>query len=214
MWVHIVDDDDAFGRTIGRSVAHAGWSFSRYASAETFLSQIGALPYGCVILDIKMPGMGGVELLELLQIKCPEWPVVMMSGDGELAEAIRSFRQGAIHFLVKPFQRNTLLAVLEEAAQVGELRKVEAARQREALLVKQLSQRETQVLRGLADGSPSKVIAWELGISPRTVEMHRSNILTKLGARNTSQAAAIANRSAALLPRKADVGHYAGKRDS
>lgn len=201
MHVYIVDDDEALGRTVGRYVARGGWSFTPYTSAEAFLDQVDDLPFGCLVLDIKMPGIGGIELLELMHTRCPDWPIIMMSGYGEVTDAIRSFRHGAIHFLLKPFERKALLSVLQEAAQIGHRRNEQAAAQREALLVKRLSKRETEVLLGLADGHPSKAIAWNLGISTRTVEMHRSNIMSKLGARNTSHAAAIAHRCGGLTAR-------------
>ncbi len=112
----------------------------------------------------------------------------MMTAFGEVTAAIRSFRHGAVHFLQKPFKREDFLLALGEAAEIGKRRQQESHRREQSKPLESLTKREAEVLGALADGLQSKMIAWQLGISTRTVEMHRSNILAKLGARNTSQA--------------------------
>lgn len=188
MLVYVIDDDEAVGRTIGRFADRAGWEAKLYNSAEGFLAQLDELAFGCIVSDINMPGMNGIELIQLLHAKCPEWPVIMMTGYGEVTAAIRSFRHGAVHFLQKPFKRADFLSALGEAADVGKRRQHESHRRQQSKPLERLTKREAEVLGALADGLQSKTIAWQLGISTRTVEMHRSNILSKLGARNTSQA--------------------------
>ena len=197
MGVYIIDDDEALGRTLERQVSRWIGGARVFGSAEEFVSQLDALPFGSILLDINMPGMSGLDLIELLHDRCPEWPVIMLTGCAEVGAAIRSFRHGAIHFLQKPFRATELIAALEEAAEVGNQRLRDRDRRHQALAIEKLTPREREILAKLAEGRQSKMIAWECGITPRTVEMHRSNILTKLGARNTSQAVAILQLAAA-----------------
>ena len=197
MAVYIIDDDEALGRTLERQVARWIGGASTFGSADEFVARLDELPFGSILLDINMPGMSGLDLIELLHEKCPEWPVVMLTGCAEVGAAIRSFRHGAIHFLQKPFRAPELIAALKEAAEVGEHRLGRLQRRHQAVAIQKLTPREREILTKLAEGRQSKTIAWEFGITPRTVEMHRSNILSKLGARNTSQAVAILQVAAA-----------------
>ena len=196
MLVHIIDDDAAVGRTVGRHARHAGWEVALHASADDFLARLDDLEFGCIVSDINMPGTTGLQLLEVLASRCPEWPVVMITAYAEVDAAVTSFRNGAVHFLRKPFSRADFLAALAEADQVGRRRRDESSRRAQTASLQTLTARETEVLNALAEGLQSKNIAWQLGISTRTVEMHRSNILAKLGARNTSQAVGLLQMSA------------------
>lgn len=197
MLVYIIDDDQAVARTLARFAAQGGWDTILYASADEFQTHLEGLPHGCILSDIQMPGMSGTDLIELLHRERPDLPVVMMTGFGELSAAVRAFRSGAVHFLQKPFKRAELLLALTEAMEVGNRRREEARRRQEAGVVEKLTRREVEVLDALAKGHQSKTIAWDLGISIRTVEMHRSNILAKLGASNTSQAVGLFRMAAA-----------------
>ena len=190
MAVYIIDDDQSAARTLARHVRRWSDEAEIFGSAEEFVAKLDTLPCGSVLLDIHMPGMSGLELIELLHARCPEWPVIMITGATEIEAAIRSFRHGAVHFLQKPFRAAELVGALEEAARVRERRQADAMRRRQALHVEKLTAREREILGALAKGHQGKTIAWEFGITARTVEMHRSNILAKLGARNTSQAVA------------------------
>lgn len=190
--LYIVDDDLAVARTIARAAATIGFAAQIFGSAADFLGRLGDLQPACVILDIRMPGMSGLELLEKLRAERPDWPVVMLTGHAEVGAAVQSFRSGAVHFLSKPFKKEELLAALREAADVGRRRMRLAGDREQAKALEKLSNREREVLAAIAEGKQSKAIAWELGISVRTVDLHRSNILAKLSARNTSQAVAIA----------------------
>lgn len=197
MLVHIIDDDESVLRTLARSVKQSGRETMLHRSADAFLAAIDSLPFGCVVSDINMPGRSGLDLIAILQQDHPEWPVVMITGFAEVDAAIRSFRHGAVHFLQKPFRSADLIAALNEAQSIGLRRRADAERQQQARAVGKLTPREAEVLNALARGLQSKAIAWELGISTRTVEMHRSNILVKLGARNTSQAVGLLQMAAA-----------------
>ncbi len=135
--------------------------------------------------------MSGIELLKLLLKKQIDWPVIMLSGFAEVGSTIEAFRSGAVHFLRKPFKQAELVAALTEAAEIGRRRLSQAIDPRQLEALKRLTQRERQVLEEIARGLQSKEVAWKLGISVRTVDVHRSNILAKLSARNTSQAVAI-----------------------
>lgn len=194
--VHIVDDDLAVARTIARTVQSAGFETRIFASPAEFLQSLDELEAGTVCLDIKMPGMSGIELLKVLTSKRPDWPVIMLTGYAEVGSAIEAFRSGAIHFLRKPFKQQELLSALEEAAEVGRRRLSQAVDLKQLEALQRLTSREREILDTIAQGLQSKEIAWKLGISIRTVDLHRSNILAKLSARNTSQAVAIARAAA------------------
>ena len=192
MHLYVVDDDAAVARTVARAARTIGFAPRIFTSATNFLQEIGELEPGCILLDIRMPGMSGLELLERLKEQRTDWPVVMLTGHAEVGAAVESFRSGAVHFLSKPFKKTELLAALAEAAEIGRRRVQLAGSREQALAAQKLSTREREALAAIAEGKQSKAIAWELGISVRTVDLHRSNILAKLSARNTSQAVAIA----------------------
>lgn len=196
-FVYIVDDDLAVGRTVARAARSIGFETRTFGSPAEFLEALDDLESGCVCLDIKMPGMSGIELLKVLTGRRPEWPVIMLTGYAEVGSAVEAFRLGAIHFLRKPFKQGELVSAIEEAAEVGRRRLSQSVGQEQLEALRRLTARERQVLDRIAQGMQSKEIAWHLGISIRTVDLHRSNILAKLSARNTSQAVAIA-RAAAL----------------
>ena len=189
--VHIVDDDEAVARTVARTARSIGFETRQFASPAGFLGSLDELEPGIICLDIKMPGMSGIELLKLLLKKQIDWPVIMLSGFAEVGSTIEAFRSGAVHFLRKPFKQAELVAALTEAAEIGRRRLSHAVDPRQLEALKRLTQRERQVLEEIARGLQSKDVAWKLGISVRTVDVHRSNILAKLSARNTSQAVAI-----------------------
>ena len=189
--VHIVDDDEAVARTVARTARSIGFETRQFASPAGFLGSLDELEPGIICLDIKMPGMSGIELLKLLSKKQIDWPVIMLSGFAEVGSTIEAFRSGAVHFLRKPFKQAELVEALTEAAEIGRRRLSQAIDPKQLEALKRLTQRERQVLEEIARGLQSKEVAWKLGISVRTVDVHRSNILAKLSARNTSQAVAI-----------------------
>lgn len=205
--LYIVDDEPAVARTVARAAQTIGFSPQVFGSAGAFLERVDELDQGCILLDIRMPGMSGLELLEELTERHPEWPVVMLTGHAEVGAAVQSFRSGAVHFLSKPFKKAELLDALRECAEIGRRRMRQAGSREQVQALEKLSKREREVLGAIAEGKQSKAIAWDLGISVRTVDLHRSNILAKLGARNTSQAVAIA-KAGAFLADEAEGGAF------
>jgi two-component system response regulator FixJ len=197
MRVYVIDDDPMARRLVIRMLASEPIDCREFASATEFLDALDALPFGCVLLDIHMPDFDGLEVLSRTLVRQP-FPVVMASGSVDVDDAITAFRRGAVHFLRKPYDKATLIATLAEAEAVGIRRQSDADRRDRASRI-HLTAREQQVLEATAAGSQSKCTAWQLGLSVRTVEMHRSNLLAKLGAANASQAVAIA-RTLRLLP--------------
>ncbi|MGH6706447.1 MAG: response regulator transcription factor [Sphingomicrobium sp.] len=187
-----MDDDEAVARTVARTARSIGFEARQFASPAEFLGSLDELEPGIICLDIKMPGMSGIDLLKLLLRKQVDWPVIMLTGFAEVGSTIEAFRSGAIHFLRKPFKQAELVEALREAAEVGRRRLSQVVDPKQLEALQRLTQRERQVLEEIAQGLQSKEVAWKLGISVRTVDVHRSNILAKLSARNTSQAVAIA----------------------
>jgi two-component system response regulator FixJ len=190
--VYVVDDDPAVSRTIARTARYAGFEVRTFGSAAELLDVLDDLEPASLILDIRMPGMSGLELLKILTERRPDWPVIMLTAHADVGAAVQSFRSGAIHFLGKPFSRGELRQALEEASALMGKRLKGAIDPRQVEALQSLTPRERQVLSAIAEGLQSKAIAWKLGISVRTVDLHRSGILSKLSARNTSQAVGIA----------------------
>jgi two-component system response regulator FixJ len=194
--VYIVDDDPAIARIVARTARSIGLEPRIFASPADLLEVLDGLEPGSLCLDIRMPGMSGIELLRILSERRPDWPVIMLTGHADVGAAVEAFRSGAIHFLRKPFAREELEAALDEAAEVGRRRLKQAIDPRQIEALGRLTARERQILDSIAGGLQSKQIAFELGISVRTVDLHRSTFLAKLGARNTSPAVAIARAGA------------------
>ena len=189
--IYVVDDDPDVRSVIARLVATDGRAVTTFPSALELMHQIDLLPFGCLLLDISMPGRNGLDVLDEVMRRDPPWPVVMISGTADVEHAVVAFRRGAIHLLRKPFRRTELYSILKEASEVGIARLEEHERTTRACRVL-LTKREREVLGAMARGEQSKITAWSLGLSSRTVDMHRGNILIKLSARNATQAVAVA----------------------
>jgi two-component system response regulator FixJ len=191
--VHLVDDDAAIRRSVGFMLKTSGHQVESYESGEELLKKAAHLDDGCILLDIRMPGMDGLEVQQALQEMGVSLPVIIMTGHGDVGLAVRAMKTGAVDFIEKPFEKEALLASLEEGyrrlsrKEVTHDRKVDAA-----IRLHALTRRERDVLDGLAEGLPNKTIAYELGISPRTVEIHRANLMTKLQVRSLSEALRLA----------------------
>ena len=190
---YIVDDDSALRRTMTRMLAGEGISVEEFDTAESFLEGYSNRPIGCVLLDIQLPGLDGMQLLERVANLAPANPIIMVSGFGDIPSAVRAVRTGALDFLQKPFRKEQLLDVLEKA-----FAKVEAAALEDRDL-HSLTPRERDVLVAFREGAPNKVAAAALGLSPRTVEMHRARIFRKLSVTNLAQALMRA-RDGGLIP--------------
>lgn len=177
MKVYIVDDEPLVLASLQATLAGL-YETQTYDSAEALLADLEGLTPGVVLADMGLPGMDGGALREALSERGAPMVIVFLTGRGDVPDAVEAMRRGAVDFLCKPLRRTALLSALERA---GERLAVVLDERRRGAAVSQLSGREREVLQSLASGAPSKVIAHRLGISPRTVEMHRASICEKLG---------------------------------
>lgn len=191
--VHVIDDDDSVRRSAAFLLRHAGYRVQCYVSGAEFLKEAKNGDYGCVLLDVRMPEMDGLEVQQEMARRGIDMPVVILTGHGDVGIAVKAMRAGAVNFIEKPYEKDVLLDAIEEAW--GRLRRgvdkdMKAAEARVRLA--SLTGRERDVLDGLVAGNPNKTIAYDLGISPRTVEIYRANMMEKLRVRNLSEALRIA----------------------
>jgi len=190
--VHVVDDDAAVRRALVRLLRSEGLEAVTYETAQAVLNAAPSLSSGCILLDLQMPGMDGLELLGRLGELGIELPVIVVTGHGDVPTAVRAMKAGAVDFIEKPIDETQLFAAIDAALAEKKFavrdRVVAGATERMALL----SRRERQVLEAIAVGRPSKLIAYDLGISVRTVEVHRAHMLDRLGVRNMAEAIRIA----------------------
>lgn len=191
--VHLIDDEDAVRRSASFLLKTSGYDVRAYPSGVAFLKEARHPDHGCILLDVRMPEMDGLEVQRELNERGIALPVIVLTGHGDVVTAVTAMKQGAIDFLEKPFDRESLFAALdrgfERLARAGD---AEVESQEAAVRVAALTGRERDVLRGLVAGNPNKTIAFDLGISPRTVEVHRANLMTKLEVRSLSEALRIA----------------------
>lgn len=187
--VYLVDDEEAIRRSAGFMLRTSGFNVESYASGVEFLKVARDLPMGCVLLDIRMPGMDGLEVQHELADRGIAMPVIIMTGHGDISIAVRAMKAGAVDFIEKPFEKATLLAALRQGfGRLDRSAQRQLSAQGAATRLNVLTPREREVLDGLADGLPNKSIAFDLGISPRTVEIHRANVMAKLEVRSLSEA--------------------------
>jgi two-component system response regulator FixJ len=186
--VHVIDDDDAMRESLAFLLDTAGLTAKTYESAVRFLALAGDLEPGCIVTDIRMPEMNGLELVRRLRERGVGLPVIVITGHGDVPLAVEAMKAGVVDFLEKPFDDERLLAAIRTAVSGGVKSDEQAAESvRFKAMLDGLSAREGEVLRGVVDGKPNKVIAFELGISPRTVEVYRANVMTKTRARGLSE---------------------------
>jgi two-component system, LuxR family, response regulator FixJ len=185
--VHVIDDDDAVRESLEFLLNAAEIKVRTYESARAFLDRLEAGVSGCVITDVRMPEMSGIELLQRIQEMRLALPVIVITGHGDVPLAVEAMKFGAVDFLEKPFDDKVLLAAVRAALRrKGADDGREAERRELTERITALSRRERQVLDGLVAGQPNKIIAFELGISPRTVEIYRANLMTKMQAASLS----------------------------
>lgn len=184
--VHIVDDDEAVRNSLAFMLGSAGLSVRLYESARAFLDLLDPSAHGCLVTDVRMPDMTGIELLAEIKAKAPYLPAIVITGHGDIPLAVEAMKAGAVDFIEKPFEDEVLLKAVEAA-----LKKIdgdgEAQIQEVFSRLASLSERERQVLEGLVAGQANKVIAAARGISPRTVEVYRANVMTKMQAKSLSE---------------------------
>lgn len=183
--VHVVDDDAGMQASLVFLLETLGFSAKIYANAEALLAVLPTLGEGCILSDVRMPGLDGIALLGRIRALHRPLPVVIMTGHGDVPMAVEAMRLGAVDFIEKPFSDDTLLCALERAMAEGE-NAVDPARAAFKARIAGLSPRERQVFEGMVGGHANKVMARDLGISPRTVEIYRANVMAKTEAQSLS----------------------------
>lgn len=187
-FIYVIDDDPAIRRSLERLLDAVGFQVASYATPKAFLDVAGSLPWGCALLDLRMPEMDGFEVHARLRSINPDLPVIVVTAQGDVQTAVRAMKAGAVDFIEKPYGDDALIAAIESAL------KTSAARGRTddiamaAELINTLRPRERQVLEALVAGQQNKVIAFNLGISVRTVEVHRSRMMDRLGVHQFAEA--------------------------
>ncbi|WP_293883822.1 response regulator [Sphingomonas sp.] len=191
--IFIVDDDEAIRQSIGFLLRKAGYTVSTFASGDDFLKAVTRESQGCVLLDVRMPGLDGLEVQARLSERGITLPIIMLTGHGDVTLAVRAIKGGAIEFLEKPFERMILLAAIEEGLRYSKRGTHEKLAKNEAVVrLAALTARERDVLKGMIAGRPNKLVAFDLNIATRTVEVHRANLMDKLHARSLSDVLRIA----------------------
>jgi two-component system, LuxR family, response regulator FixJ len=186
--IHIIDDDEAMRDSLEYLLDAASMTASTYASADEFLARLDSLAPGCIVTDVRMPGMSGLELVGALAKRGVPHPVIVITAHGDVAMAVEAMRAGAVNFLEKPFGDEALLAAIRGAlSNAPRADQSQAEKMRLRAVLDTLSPREQDVLQGVVEGKMNKVIAFELGISPRTVEVYRANMMSKTGAHSLSE---------------------------
>jgi len=183
--VHVVDDEEAVRKSLAFLLATAGFPVRVHESATGFLAAAPGVGKACLVTDLKMPDLSGVELLERLNGMGVTMPTVVITGHGDVPMAVAAMKAGAVDFIEKPFEADVLIEAVKRAA--GRLDDAVEITQDVQILRSRLgtlSERERQVLSMIVAGLPNKTVAYDLGISPRTVEVHRANIMSKMQARS------------------------------
>lgn len=185
--VYVIDDDEALRDSVRLFLINERLRVETYASADEFVADVDPLRPGCVVTDVRMPGMSGMELLSYIAARGLSLPVIVITGHADVPLAVRAMKQGAIDLLEKPFEAEELIGAIRRALVLGNAppheTPVDLALARRAML----SARESEVLDRLIRGQPNKIIAYEMGISPRTVEVHRANVMKKTQAGSLSE---------------------------
>ncbi|MBO9623698.1 MAG: response regulator transcription factor [Sphingomonas sp.] len=200
--IYIVDDDDAVRASLHSLLSVRSDLVVRgFRSGDAFLEEAAELEPGVLLLDFHMPGATGLDVLQALEGKTPRFVPVVLTGQGNVGLAVQAMKAGALDFIEKPYEAEVLMQVIDNAFARLEENSEEAARLNAAeAKIARLSPRETDVLKGLIEGRSNKIIAYELDISPRTVEIYRANLMEKLEVRSLSEALRIAF-AAGLFPK-------------
>jgi two-component system, LuxR family, response regulator FixJ len=185
--VHVIDDDEAVRESLSFLLETADFVVKSYDSAISFLDRLPDVEVGCVITDVRMPEMSGLDLVRRLRDLGVTLPVIVITGHGDVPLAVEAMKSGVIDFIEKPFDDEQILAALRSALVQDDGDGKDAERMVLSQRVAGLSTRERQVLGGLVAGHANKVIANQLGISPRTVEVYRANVMTKMQAASLSE---------------------------
>jgi two-component system response regulator FixJ len=197
--VYVIDDDEAMRDSLNFLLDAAGLEVVLFETAQHFLEVLPGLDFGCVVSDVRMPGIDGIELLKRMKASQSKFPILIMTGHGDVPLAVEAMKLGAVDFLEKPFEDDRLTAMIETAIRGAEpAAKGDAVTQDIAARVATLSPRERQVMEGLIAGLSNKLIARDYDISPRTIEVYRANVMTKMQAGSLSELVRLAMRAGLL----------------
>jgi len=187
--LHLVDDDEAIRHSASFMLRHAGFRVQTYKDGVTFLSEVSTKERGCVLLDVRMPIMDGLAVQAEMIERGLDMPVIILTGHGDIALAVKAMKAGAVDFIQKPYEKQSLLSAIDNACSSLADKSTKAALARDALAkLSVLTGREREVLDRLVEGMTNKEIASDLSISARTVEIHRANLMEKLEAESLSAA--------------------------
>lgn len=197
--VYVIDDDPAMRDSLDFLLGSAGFNVTLFDSALKFLENMPSLAFGCVVSDVRMPGMDGIDLLRHLKKEPKALPIVIMTGHGDIPLAVEAMKLGALDFLEKPFEDERLVFMIDTAlSQAADNSKNESVIADIASRIASLSPRERQVMDGLVAGLSNKLIARDYNISPRTIEVYRANVMTKMQASSISELVRLAMRGGIL----------------
>jgi two-component system, LuxR family, response regulator FixJ len=197
--VYVIDDDEAMRDSLNFLLDTAGLEVMLFETAQHFLDALPGLDFGCVVSDVRMPGIDGIEFLKRMKAGQSKFPILIMTGHGDVPLAVEAMKLGAVDFLEKPFEDDRLIGMIEAA-----IRQAEPAAKDDAVThdivarVATLSPRERQVMDGLIAGLSNKLIARDYDISPRTIEVYRANVMTKMQASSLSELVRLAMRAGLL----------------
>lgn len=185
--VYLVDDDPDVRDAVAFLLESDGLAVEAFAEPQALLDRVDGTSRGCLVLDVRLPQMDGLQLLDALRSRSVDMPVVFISGHGDIPMAVRAVQAGALDFLEKPFRDEVLLEKVRNGLELDRHRRDHQAERAEVeRRLDELTPRETEIMEGMLQGKLNKIIAYDLDISARTVEVHRANVLEKLHARNSS----------------------------
>lgn len=197
--IYVIDDDEAMRDSLNFLLDSAGFHVTLFESAQNFLDRLADLEFGCVVSDVRMPGIDGIEMLKRMKASQSTFPILIMTGHGDVPLAVEAMKLGAVDFLEKPFEDDRLIGMIEAAIRQAEpAAKSETITHEIAARVATLSPRERQVMDGLIAGLSNKLIARDYDISPRTIEVYRANVMTKMQANSLSELVRLAMRAGLL----------------
>jgi two-component system, LuxR family, response regulator FixJ len=197
--VYVIDDDEAMRDSLEFLLSSANFDVTLFELAQPFLDALPGVEFGCVVSDVRMPGIDGIELLKHLKASHSTIPVLIMTGHGDVPLAVEAMKLGAVDFLEKPFEDDRLIGMIDVALkQALSGVRSEAVKLDISARIASLSPRERQVMDGLIAGLSNKLIAREYDISPRTIEVYRANVMTKMQAGSLSELVRLAMRAGAI----------------
>lgn len=191
--IYLIDDDDCVRESTACLLRENNYDVKEYNNSKQFIEELDGGRPACIMLDIAMPELDGLQTQDLLNERGIAFPVLILTGQGDVARAVRAMKNGAVEFLEKPYPEDKLLEALDKAFETLDQRVSQGSKQQEARRkIAGLSKREREVMQGLLDGLPNKIIAFKLGLSIRTVESFRATLMEKLGVRTVSAAVRLA----------------------